>query len=181
MVQNLNLNVTINTGAIKKPIAYVPIGDDDFGAANYYESNGIPVRTITQNGTKHLFALIEVDTQAEADILNRNFNRMRMQEHRQLQRRMYKEVSYEKLVEDGYDSAAEYSDPLDIVADLEVIAALAEELEQLTEEKKKICNMVKDEMTERAIAAELDIPQTTLHGRKVAVLKELATKLKDFE
>ena len=47
----------------------------------------------------------------------------------------------------------------------------------MTDEKKNICKGIAAKKSERDMAAEMGIPQTTLHGRKDKLLKDLKKKL----
>jgi DNA-directed RNA polymerase specialized sigma subunit len=169
-----------NTGKLSvtfKPVAFYPIEDGDNETAKFYESNGVQVRTINLNGVNHRYALIEVSTQDEADRLNSEFNRISRKAARDKQKQLNNETSYDKLVDEGYDSAVDGNDPAEIVVDIIVIEALLKELDTLSEENTRICQMLSLKMSERDIAAELGIAQTTLHDRKMKLLKELKVRL----
>lgn len=176
---NVNINVTIN--AAKANLAYYPIEDGDYETAKFYESNGVAVRTITLNGTAHRYALIEVDTPAQAALLNREFNRLRRQEQRDAQRRATNELSYDCMVEDGYDPATDNCNPLEMLVDSSVKKALYRVLDTLTEENRLICQMIAAKKSERAMADELGIPRMTLHDRKTKLLKELEELLHEYK
>ncbi len=170
--------MTTEKRATRKPIAFYPIEDNDPNSIKHFNENGVPIRTITLNGVKHLYALIEVDTQEEADLLNREFNRLSRQASRQKKRQNEHEQSYDALKDDGYDAAIDDNDPFDIVSDMLLLESLFKEFSSLSSENKSICRMLAAQKTERDIAIALGIPQTTLHDRKAKLLKMLKSHLR---
>lgn len=168
----MTINVTINN-----PI-YVPIDDNDFETMKYYEGHGIPVRKIAPHGIPHYYAIVEGETKEKADNLSNELNVMTRRENRSNQRHSDHDASYNALVEEGFDVAADDSDPAEIIADLMAANELMQELGQMTEEKLKICQMIGAKKSEREMAKKLGIAQTTLHDRKIKVLKELEKKLR---
>lgn len=64
---------------------------------------------------------------------------------------------------------------------LAVTKALFEEVEKLSEEKQRICQMIGAKKSEREMASELEIAQTTLHDRKAKTLKDLSITLKEYK
>lgn len=168
---SVKTNVTINN-----PI-FVPIEDGDYGTVKFYEDNGYPVRTVNLNGVSHLYAVIEGESEEQAKMLNRKFNAMKRKDSRDLQRRRENETSYEGLVDEGYDAAVNSKDPSEIALGLVMAEELFKEVKKLSDEKRKICYMVANDMTEREIAETLGIAQTTLHGRKVNIFEELKNML----
>ena len=64
---------------------------------------------------------------------------------------------------------------------LAVTKALFEEVEKLSEEKQSICQMISEKKSEREMASELEIAQTTLHDRKAKTLKKLSITLKEYK
>lgn len=165
-------NVTINN-----PI-YVIIDDNDYKTRKYYEEHGIPVRRFAPHGTYHYYAIVEGETKEKADNLSNAYADMDRREKRSNQRHSERDISYNALVEDGYDAAIDKRDPAEIVADLMVVNELKQELAKLTEDKRRICLMIEEKKSERDMAKELGIAQTTLHDRKKKVLKELEKKLR---
>lgn len=157
---------------------YVPIDDNDFATMKYYEEHGIPVRRFAPHGTYHYYAIVEGETQEKADNLSNEFNVMFRKENRSNQRHSERDTSYNALVADGYDVPMIEADPSEIVADLMVVNELLQELGKMTEDKLRICQMIGEKMSEREMAKEIGIAQTTLHDRKMKVLKELEKKLK---
>lgn len=168
----MTINVTINN-----PI-YVPIDDNDFETMKYYEEHGIPVRRFAPHGTYHYYAIVEGETKEKADNLSNAYAVMDRREKRSNQRHSDRDTSYNALVEDGFDAAIDDGDPAEIVADLMVVNALMQELGKMTEDKLRICQMIGEKKSEREMAKEMGIAQTTLHDRKMKVLKELEKKLK---
>lgn len=186
-VNNQSINVTQSTTAIKvkanvqNPI-YYQIEDGDIGTIKYYESIGVPVRTIAFSGRPaHLYALVEAKDKAEADAMNRVLGNLHKEEVRAMKKILDNESSYDQLLEDGYDPAADKSDPSEIVIGLAVTKVLFEEVEKLSYEKQRICQMIGEKKSEREMASELEIAQTTLHDRKTKTLKELSITLKEYK
>ena len=62
-----------------------------------------------------------------------------------------------------------------------VLNTLVQEYNELSEEKQHMCDMIADKTPERTVADEMGIRQSTLNGRKNAMLYELHKKMKDFE
>lgn len=166
---------------IKYP-AYVRISEkEDLGAADYYESNNIPVRTIHINGTSYRCAIIDAGSQEEANKLNRIFNSMNKNADRKKKTQAENETSYDALVECGYDVAKDDSDPQEIYAEIVVVEALLKELDDLTTEERNICKMVGNKIPERDAAEKFGMPRSTLRDRKIRLLKELNGRLKDYK
>ena len=164
-------SVTINN-----PI-YIPILEEDYGTIQYYENLGIPVRWIVMHGVGRYYAIMEGKSEEEAKHMTDGLCAMVRKDIRAMQRQNENETSYDALVEAGYDAAADNSDPANIVSELMLVRDLLSECEKLTDEKKNICKGIAAKKSERDMAAEMGIPQTTLHGRKDKLLKELKKKL----
>jgi len=144
--------------------------------------SGVPVHTISFPGSSaHLYALVEANDKAEADAMNRVLANMHKEEIRAMKKILDNESSYDQLLEDGYDPAADKGAPSEIVIDLAVTKALFEEVKKLSKEKKRICQMIGEKKSEREMASELDIAQITLHDRKAKTLKELSITLKEYK
>lgn len=172
MAQNININVTVNPA----PNAiYYPINDNATAAS--FEAAGYAVRTVPINGVPQRVGIVHVETAMQALTLNREFNRTSRQDKRVAQRQATHETSYDVLAENGFEQKARNSDPLAKLIHKESMAELAKVLDTLSERDLFLCSMIGDKMTEREMAAELDIPQSTLHGQKVALLKKLNTLL----
>lgn len=161
---------------IKHPI-YIPIEDKDTETMRYYEELGVPVRKFAPHGTYHYYAIVEGESEEQAANLNNAYGVMHRKETRSNQRHIVHNASYDGLLESGFDAPALDPDPSEIVAELTLVRELLEECEKLTEQKQRICKMIEAGMSEREMAKELGIAQTTLHDRKVKVLKELKEKL----
>ena len=190
MTNNVNIqtnNATQSTTStkvkanVKNPI-YYQIEDGGIETIKYYEGIGVPVRTIAFSGRPaHLYALVEAKDKAEADAMNRVLGNMHKEEIRAMKKILDNEASYDQLLEDGYDPASDKSDPSEIVIGLAVTKALFEEVEKLSEEKQRICQMIGEKKSEREMASELEIAQATLHDRKAKTLKELSITLKEYK
>lgn len=186
-VNNQTNNATQSTTSnkvkanVKNPI-YYQIEDGDIETIKYYEGIGVPVRTIAFPGRPaHLYALVEAKDKAEADAMNRVLGNIHKEEIRAMKKILDNEASYDQLLEDGYDPASDKNDPSEIVIGLAVTKALFEEVEKLSEEKQRICQMIGEKKSEREMASELEIAQTTLHDRKAKTLKELSITLKEYK
>lgn len=160
---------------------YVQIEDGDEDSIKYYKRNGVPVSYIRlPHRMPHYYAVFSAASQEEADSMNRFFNNWDKKEYRDAKAQMEKESSYEKLVKEGFDAAQAGTNPEEIMAYRTVINALNKELDELTEEKLRYCQMVAHKEPEREVAKEMGIPRTTLSGRKNSTLKELAKKMEDY-
>lgn len=186
-VNNQSNNATQSTISTKvkaniKNLIYYQIEDGDIEAIKYYKGIGVPVRTIAfPSRPAHLYALVEAKDKAEADAMNRVLGNIHKEEIRAMKKILDNEASYDQLLEDGYDPAADKSDPSEIVIGLAVTKALFEEVEKLSKEKQRICQMIGEKKSEREMASELEIAQTTLHDRKAMTLKELSITLKEYK
>lgn len=199
-VNSTTANATNNTVSlnIKFPV-YVRIQDGDTESINYYKSNGTPISNISLKPSlpSHLYAIISAKSQAEADVLNRELNNMDRKASRKQKKQAEHETSYDVFVESGIDLSVGYIDPekhqvpdlskcqkydpAEIVAYKTVIEALNKELSELTAEKLRMCEMIATKNPERTVANEMGIRQSTLNGKKNAMLKELRSKMSDFQ
>ncbi|MCD7724950.1 MAG: hypothetical protein LUI12_05275 [Clostridiales bacterium] len=168
-----------DNSVVANPV-YWPIEDGDWNSVAYFEAHGIPVKKIALNGVPHLYAIIGAETPEQAEETNRKIGNAARKQARDLQKRVEHETSYDALVEAGYDSAIDGDDPSELAAEMVVVEALCEELKSLTEEKKRLCKMIANKESERSVAKELGIAQTTLNGRKKKLLAELAESLKEY-
>ena len=75
------VNVTINN-----PI-YIPIDDEDYSSVKHYENLGCLVRTITLNGIRGLYAIMEGMNEEQAILLNRMFGARKRKEARDKKKR----------------------------------------------------------------------------------------------
>lgn len=62
----------------------------------------------------------------------------------------------------------------------ELFAALHEELEKLDPDGKRICELIMQDKTEREIAAEMGLCQSTVNYKKNKAFSVLREVLKDF-
>ena len=170
-VNNQTNNATQSTTStkvkanVKNPI-YYQIEDGDIETIKYYEGLGVPVRTIAFPGRPaHLYALVEAKDKAEADAMNRVLRNMHKEEVRAMKKILNNEASYDQLLEDGYDPASDKSDPSEIVIGLAVTKALFEEVEKLSEEKQRICQMIGKKKSEREMASKLEIAESGMRTK----------------
>lgn len=103
---------------VNQNTAYYPIADDDYETMNFFKNSGYAVRHVNFRGKMRWYALLPVQTQAEADKLNTAFDTLRRQEAREYARRCRNEVSYDQMLENGYNPASEGIDLADIVSGL---------------------------------------------------------------
>ena len=68
----------------------------------------------------------------------------------------------------------------DIIMDKLLLQELFQALEELDPDSRRICELIKQGKTEREIAAEFNIRQSTLNYRKKKLMSELRERLKDF-
>ena len=62
-----------------------------------------------------------------------------------------------------------------------VIDALNKALDELTEEKLRVCQMVANNESQRSVAEELGIPRRTLRDRKDSAISEISRKMKHYK
>ncbi len=180
-------NVTVNVDVLnyKHPI-FMMIEDGDEETIKFYKRNGVPVARIPlPHRPLHYYVIFGAATQEEADEKNRALNNMdkkaaRVEAKESGRKDNMEKLSYDALIEAGYNPAMDGGDPAEIVAYRTMIDALHKELGELTEEKLRQCKMVATKESERDVAKEMGIPRTTLSGRKNSTLKELNRKLKDY-
>lgn len=127
------------------------------------------------------YVLLPVQTQAEAEKLNTAFDALRRQETREYARRCGNEISYDQMVDDGFNPASEDSDLADIIFNLIIMEALMDELQNLSDEKKRICHAIMNGKSDYKAAEELHLARTTYRDRKMKTLDELANSLKKFK
>lgn len=80
----------------------------------------------------------------------------------------------------GYISAEDEQNPETISMKQDRDRVVRSALAELTPEQRNIVSIIMTGQSERAKAAEMGIRQSTLHDRKMKVLKELSEKLKDI-
>lgn len=193
-------NVTNNTNTLNVQFpVFIRIEDGDTESIKYYKNNGTPISKISLKPglPSHLYAIISAKSQAEADELNRVLNSMDRKATRRQNKQAEHETSYDVFVESGIDLSVGYIDPekhqvpdlskckkydpAEIVAYKTVIDALNKELNELTDERLRMCKMIASKTPERTVANEMGIRQSTLNGKKNAMLKDIRSKMKDFE
>lgn len=74
----------------------------------------------------------------------------------------------------------EFRNPEDIHIEKAMLQELAKALTEITDEQKKICNAVAENVTDRAIAESMGLAKSTYQGRKAKVLDEVKKKLKNY-
>lgn len=70
---------------------------------------------------------------------------------------------------------------VDIIADKLMLQELIKVLEELDPDSRCICELIRQGKTEREIAAEFGVRQSTLNYRKNKLMDKLRKRLKDFE
>lgn len=184
MKKNDNLRVvTVNPSTLNyKHPYFVPIENGDEETIKYYKRNGVPVAYIALPGRmKHPYAVFDASTQAEAKLMNRTYNNWAKQDERAAQIQNQNETSFEALREEGFEPGDNSGNPEEIIAYKTVINALHNALDELTEEKVRLCKMVANGEAQREVADELGIPRRTLRDRKDAAISELSRAMKYFK
>ncbi|MBQ6231540.1 MAG: hypothetical protein IJJ74_10550 [Eubacterium sp.] len=149
----------------------------------FYKRNGVPIAYFAFKGQKsrHYYAIFEGKSEGQA----KGYNRMRNAEVKKKERadaaiKEHETESYDVMVENGYDAPKEGDNPEEIVCYKVVMDALAKEYKELTDEKKRICDAIKDSKTQRVAAEELGMPRRTYRDKKDETLDGLAKKMKDY-
>lgn len=149
----------------------------------FYKKAGVPIAYFALPGqrSRHYYAIFEGRSEGQA----KGYNRMRNAEVRKKQRvdAAIKEneiESYDVKVENGYDAPKEGDNPEEIVCLKVVMDALAKEYKELSDEKKRICDTIKEGKTQRVAAEELGMPRRTYRDKKDETLDGLANKMKDY-
>lgn len=159
MEKNVNLSnvATVNLSSLNYPHPYfVPIDDGDEETIKFYKRNDVPVAHIALPGRmKHYYAVFNADTQADADLMNRTYNNWAKKDARDKAAQKEFETSYDVMVENGYDAKDDINNPEESIAYKIVINALANALDELTEEKLRACKMVANKESQREVAEEL--------------------------
>ena len=197
---SVSSTVTTNPASlnIQFPV-YIRVDENDISSIEYHKSNSTPLAkfALRPGLPKHLYAVMSAKSQSEADTLNREIGNMNRKSDRKQKAVLEHETSMTPFDEAGVDLSAGYiapekhtlpdlskcmkNDPAEIVAYTAVLNALVQEYNELSEEKQRMCDMIADKTPERTIADEMGIRQSTLNGRKNAMLNELHNKMKDFE
>ena len=180
---NATNTVTVNPSTLNYPHPYfVPIEDGDEETIKYYKRNDVPVAHIALPGRmKHYYAVFNADTQEYADLMNRTYNNFDKKVARAKSAQEEYESSYDVMVENGYDAKDDTNNPEEIIAYKTIINALTNALDELTEEKLRVCKMVANGESQRKVAEELGISRRTLRDRKDSTMRELGNKLKDYK
>lgn len=197
---SVSSTVTTNPASlnIQFPV-YIRVDENDISSIEYHKSNSTPLAkfALRPGLPKHLYAVMSAKSQSEADTLNREIGNMIRKSDRKQKAVLEHETSMTPFDEAGVDLSTGYiapekhtlpdlsncmkNDPAEIVAYTAVLNTLVQEYNELSEEKQRMCDMIADKTPERTIADEMGIRQSTLNGRKNAMLKELHNKMKDFE
>lgn len=181
MTKKENNQTTVNAALNYKHPYFVPIDDGDDDTVKYYKNNDVPVAYIALPGRmKHYYAVFDADTQEEANLMNRTFNNWEKVTVRAEEAKTMNEISYEKLLDEGYAPLNDASNPEEIIAYKVVMDALNDALDELSEEKLRVCKMVANKESQRKVAEKLGISRRTLRGRKDDVLLELSRKMNKY-
>lgn len=197
---SVSSTVTTNPASlnIQFPV-YIRVDENDISSIEYHKANSTPLAkfALRPGLPKHLYAVMSAKSQAEADTLNREIGNMNRKSDRKQKAVLEHETSMTPFDEAGVDLSTGYiapekhtlpdlsncmkNDPAEIVAYTTVLNALVQEYSELSEEKQRMCDMIADKTPERVVAEEMGIRQSTLNGRKNAMLNELHNKMRDFE
>lgn len=184
MTKNKKSNVaTVNPSSLNYPHPYfVPIDDGDEETIKFYKRNNVPVAHIAfLDFMKHYYAVFNADTQEYADLMNRTYNNWEIKDARDKAAQEEYESPYDLMVENGYDVKDNTNNPEEIIAYRTIINALTNALNELTDEKLRVCRMVANKESQREVAKELGISRRTLRDRKDSAMKELGEKLKEYK
>lgn len=147
----------------------------------FYKKAGVPIAHFALAGQKkkHYYAVFEGSSKNHADSLNKMNNReSKKKERREKSINEHETDSYDVMLENGYDVPREEDSPDEIVAMKILLDVLNKEYQELSEEKKRICDTVKEGMTQRDAAKKLGMARRTYRDHKDAVMRELKGKLK---
>lgn len=171
----------------KHPV-FMPIEDGDEASIQFYKNAGVPVALIQlpYRSKPHFYAIQEAETQEEADKQNRGINSMnkndaRTENKESGQKDGVKVLSYDGLVENGFDAVTDDGDPEEVVAYKMMVDALYKEYGELTEENRRFCDAVRENKTDRNMAGEMGLKKSTYQGRKAKTLGVLGEKMKDWK
>ena len=149
----------------------------------FYKRNNVPIAYFALPGQKsrHYYAIFEGRSEGQAKGYNKMINaEVKKKERADAAIKEHETESYDVMVDNGYDAPKEGDNPEEIVCYKVVMDALAKEYKELTEEKKRICDTIKDSKTQRAAAEELGMARRTYRDKKDETLEGLANKMKDY-
>ena len=150
----------------------------------YYKSLGVPIAHYAFPGQKerHYYAVFEGSSKLYADDFNRMNNRdAKKRERHDNAIKENEPESYEVMVENGYDAISDEDSPEDIVIYMLMLDVLLKEYNDLSDDKKSLCDTISKGMTQRKAAEELGISRRTYRDRKEALMKDLVKKFKDYK
>lgn len=149
----------------------------------FYKSNNVPIAYFALPGQKsrHYYAIFEGRSEGQAKGYNKMINaEVKKKERADAAIKEHETESYDVMVENGYDAPKEGDNPEEVVCYKVVMDALAKEYKELTDEKKRICDFIKESKTQREAAEELGMPRRTFRDKKGETLDGLAKKMKDY-
>ena len=73
------------------------------------------------------------------------------------------------------------ANPEEIIADKLMLQELFKVLDELDPDSRRICELIRQGKTEREIADEFGVRQSTLNYRKKKLMEKLCERLKDFK
>ena len=127
---------------------------------------------------KDYYILIDGEKVSVSEEVYRAFKRPAWAERKRRQVRADHELSLEAFAEDGFELPS--GDPLvdEIVADKILLDMLMSALDELAADERGLIDALYfDGKSERDVATEIGVPQTTLNYRKNKILKWLKEKL----
>lgn len=185
-------NVTVSADVLNynHPI-FSQIADGDEGSIKFYKDNGVPVaRFSLPHCPLHYCAIFEAATQEEADRLNRGIGSIDRKELRDALKQAQFETSYEALVEEGYDPdnnydvgtvSGDFRNPQDIHCEKVLLEQLTKALVENTDEQRKICQAIANDVPDRAMAESMGMAKSTYQDHKKKTLKRMGEKLKNYK
>ena len=150
----------------------------------FYKKAGVPIAHFAFRGQKkkHYYAVFDGSSKAHADSMNRMNNRDAKKKERDgAAIKEHETGSYEVMVENGYDAPRDDDAPDDFVIYKLMMDVLNKEYKELSDEKKRICDTIKNDMTQREAAESLGMSRRTYRDHKDATMQELAKKMKDYK
>ena len=128
--------------------------------------------------SKDFYIFINGEKAPVSEEVYRTFKRPAWAERKRRQVRADHELSLEAFAEDGFDLPSEDKLVDEIVADKLLLDMLMSALDELAENERRLIDALYfDGKSERDVAAETGVPQTTLNYRKNKILKWLKEKL----
>lgn len=86
-------------------------------------------------------------------------------------------LSLDEFQKDGIEEAYTENDAAEIAVEMILLEELTKVLDELDPEGRRICELIKEDLSDRKIAAELNMAKSTLSDRKRKLLAKLNKRL----